>query len=358
MLEQGELGVGRLSDEYRRHGQIDRRPVQVERITGGDHQPDHRFRAAELFHLGHHARQHRFRRGCAEHDQQFLLDVRDEANDGKAGPSRDEAEHDEDEQQAGEVEASHQLGERHQRGDAVFADGERHRAEGADRRRTHDEADDDEKRVRELVDEAHDRLPLLARRGKRQAEQHREEQHLQDLSLRKGVDEGVRDHVHEKVDGALRLGRGRVTRDVLGIDARRIGVEADAGLERVDDEEADDQRERADDLEVEEREAAGLADLLHVLHAGDADDHRAEDDRRDDHLDQLDERVAERLHRFAGLGPEMAEDDPADDREQHLRVEMLVERLFHGVSPGLPAFRCGRTALPAGSGRTSMRSPV
>ena len=58
---------------------------------------------------------------------------------------------------------------------------------------------------------------------------------------------------------------------------------------------------RADDLEVEQRQAAGLADLLHVLHAGDADHDGAEDDRRDDHLDQLDEAVAERLHRRAGL---------------------------------------------------------
>ena len=85
----------------------------------------------------------------------------------------------------------------------------------------------------------------------------------------------------------------------FGVERRGIDVHAGAGLHDVDDREADDQRDRADDLEIEQRIAAGLADLLHVLHAGDADDDRAEDDRRDDHLDQLDEAVAERLHRLA-----------------------------------------------------------
>jgi hypothetical protein len=79
------------------------------------------------------------------------------------------------------------------------------------------------------------------------------------------------------------------------------------GCPDVDDDQADDQRDGADDLEVQDRQAAGLADLLHVFHAGDADDDGAEDDRRDDHLDQLDEAVAQRLHRRAGFGVEMTQ---------------------------------------------------
>ena len=62
------------------------------------------------------------------------------------------------------------------------------------------------------------------------------------------------------------------------------------------------ERERGHDLEVEQRLEADAADLLHVLHAGDAVHDRAEDDRRDEHLDQLDEGVAERLHRLAQPG--------------------------------------------------------
>ena len=55
-----------------------------------------------------------------------------------------DAEHDEDEDQAGRVERGHQLAERQQRADAVLADGEGHGAERADRRDLHDDADDAE----------------------------------------------------------------------------------------------------------------------------------------------------------------------------------------------------------------------
>ena len=51
--------------------------------------------------------------------------------------------------------------------------------------------------------------------------------------------------------------------------------------------------------EIGERLAGDAADLVQVAHAGDAGDHGQEDHRRDDHLDQLDEGVAERLQRLA-----------------------------------------------------------
>ena len=101
--------------------------------------------------------------------------------------------------------------------------------------------------------------------------------------------------------------------------------------------EPDEQRERAHDLEVQQRQSRRSADLLHVLHAGDAGHHRAEDDRRDDHLDQLDEAVAERLHGGAGLGSEPAEHHAERDGQQHLQVEPTVGR-----------------ALLAGSGHAQM----
>ena len=78
---------------------------------------------------------------------------------------------------------------------------------------------------------------------------------------------------------------------------------------------------RAHDLEIEQREAARLADLLHVFHAGDAEHDRAEDDRRDQHLDELDEAIAERLHGRAGLGIEMPERDARGDGDEHLDVK-------------------------------------
>ena len=76
---------------------------------------------------------------------------------------------------------------------------------------------------------------------------------------------------------------------------RGIDVEARARPEHVDDGEADHQRDRRDDFEVEQGLAADAADLLHVAGAGDAEDDGAEDDRADQHLDERDEAVAERL---------------------------------------------------------------
>ena len=93
------------------------------------------------------------------------------------------------------------------------------------------------------------------------------------------------------------LGRpSRVGGDRLGVERAGIDVHAGAGLPQIDDDQPDDQGHRGHDLEVDQRLDADPADLLHVLHAGDAVDDGAEDDRRDQHLDQLDERIAERLH--------------------------------------------------------------
>ena len=56
-------------------------------------------------------------------------------------------------------------------------------------------------------------------------------------------------------------------------------------------------------------------------------DDRREDDRRDQHLDQLDEAVAERLHRGAALRPQDAEQHAERDADEHLDVEAAVQRL-------------------------------
>ena len=118
----------------------------------------------------------------------------------------DGAEHDDDEDDAGQVERDHQLGERDQRRDAVFADGEGHRAEGADRRRLHDDPDQPKSAWQRLSRTSSTRLAALAERLQREAEQHREEQHLQDVALREGADDGVGDDVQQELDRALLLG--------------------------------------------------------------------------------------------------------------------------------------------------------
>ncbi|MNR17829.1 hypothetical protein D3C85_1345160 [compost metagenome] len=141
--------------------------------------------------------------------------------------------------------------------------------------------------------------------------------------------------MHEELGRALAVGLGHVLRDRLGIQRGRIDVEAHARLEHVRGHQADQQREGRDDLEIQQGDAAHPAHLLHVAHAGDAGHHGTEDDRADDHLDQLDEGVAQRLHLHACVGPDMAQQDAHGNREQHLHVQDLVEGFPHDVFLGV-----------------------
>ncbi|GCC46520.1 hypothetical protein chiPu_0030416, partial [Chiloscyllium punctatum] len=130
---------------------------------------------------------------------------------------------------------------------------------------------------------------------------------------------------------------------LLGIAGDRLRVrcgiaEARSGLHEIADQQSDHQREGRDDLEIDQRLDADAADLLGVLDMRDARDHGAEDDRRDHHLDQLDEAVAERLDPLVGgeRWPERANQRAEHDRNQDLDIENFVPRLAAG------ARRCGR----------------
>ena len=139
---------------------------------------------------------------------------------------------------------------------------------------------------------------LAARAEHLQAEreQDREKQHLQDLALREGADHRVGDDIHQELKRALLLGLRNESLDRPGVERFDVDIHADAGLQAIHDQKTDDEGDRGQHLEIDQRLEADAADLLHVLHAGDAVHHRAEDDRRDHHLDRLDEGVAEGLH--------------------------------------------------------------
>ena len=77
-------------------------------------------------------------------------------------------------------------------------------------------------------------------------------------------------------------------------------AETRAGPDHIADDKTDHQREGGDDLEIDQRLDADAADLLGILYMRDAGYHGAEDDRRDHHLDQLDEAFAERLDPVVG----------------------------------------------------------
>jgi hypothetical protein len=125
-------------------------------------------------------------------------------------------------------------------------------------------------------------------------------------------------------DDPLLLGAGDVARNELGIERRRIDVEALAGLQDLADDQADSERQGRDRFEIEQRLDADAADLLEVAHRADAMHHGAEDHRRDHHLDQRDEAVAKRLQCLAGVRKVMTDDDAERDGDQHLDVKDAV----------------------------------
>ena len=178
----------------------------------------------------------------------------------------------------------------------------------------------------ERAEQIDNQLRALAHHGQCKAEQDREQQHLQDVALRERVDDGVRNDVHQEVGHALRFGLAGVVGDSLRIQRRRIDVESAAGLHHVPDHQADQQSDGGDDFKIEQSLSADAPHLLHVLHSGDPGDHRAEDHQSDDHGDQANERVAERLHGDRFGGADVAEDDRDRDAEQYLSREALIDR--------------------------------
>ena len=128
------------------------------------------------------------------------------------------------------------------------------------------------------------------------AEQRREHQDLQDVVLGERIDHAGRDHVEQEIHDPGRLCCARrVACDGFGIERRRIDVHPLARLEDVNNDKADQERKGRQYFKIDERPHADASQLLHVFHSRDAEDDRREDDGREHHLDQLDERVAQRL---------------------------------------------------------------
>ena len=197
-------------------------------------------------------------------------------------------------------------------------------------------------RAREQID---DHLRALAHDGQRESEQDGEQQHLQDVAFREGIDHRVRDDVHQEIGHALRFGLAGVIGHGFRIERGGIDVESAAWLHHVPNDQADQQRDGGNHFKIEQRFAAHAAHLLHVLHPGDAGDHGAEDHQRDDHGDQADECVAQRLHGDRFCRADIAQSDSDHDREQHLRREAFVDRPSLDLRAYLRC--CGRHELRA-----------
>ena len=326
LLHKRHLHVAGLRNKDGGHRQIDRRAVQVKGVARRNHQPNHRLCHACLFHLVHHARQDRFRRTCAKHNQEFFLDVHDVVQNGKTVPAADQAQHYKNEEQAGEIERPHEFGKRNERIETVFTDRKGHGTERTQRSHAHDHANDLEEHTRRFVDDFKNKRIASAHLVQRETEKQREEEHLQNLTLGKGAHDGRRNDVQQEIHRALHLAGLGIGFNRLAVQGSRINVHAHAGLHNVDNKKTHDQSDRRDNFKVKQSETARLAHLLHVFHAGNAGDDGTEDHRSNDHLDQLNEAVTKRLHHFADMRSEMTEQNADQNRANHLKVQHLVDR--------------------------------
>jgi hypothetical protein len=206
-----------------------------------------------------------------------------------------------------------------------------------------------------LIDHSEQHPAALAKCLQSESKQDGEKQHLQDLTLCECPDHRVGDDIHQELNRALFLGLHHESLDRPGIDRFDIDVHTSARLYDIHDDKTDNQSDRRCDFEVDKSLEPDAANLLHVLHAGNAMHDGAEDDWSDDHLDHLDERVAQRLHLRAKLRIEVPERDAYHNGHQHLHIKALVKRLAvrcschrgfcvsHTISPCVS----GRLALPA-----------
>lgn len=119
--------------------------------------PTMSLRAPMVFKLRHEGREGGFGRGRAEHEPQFMGDVAQQLDQREPGEAGDDVQDDKDEQQAGQVEAAHEIAEgAEQVPEAVLAHGEGHSAERAERGELHDDVDDAEQGRGSLTDEPDD----------------------------------------------------------------------------------------------------------------------------------------------------------------------------------------------------------
>ncbi|VXC76978.1 conserved hypothetical protein [Sphingomonas sp. 8AM] len=325
MLADRQIDVAGLRDEQCRQGHIDVGAVEVEGIAGRNDQPDDAPVATGGLQLGQQPGQRRLRRGRAEHQQQLALEIGDQAEDREPVQPRDDAEDAEDEQRRGQVEGRDEAAEIDEAADAVFADGEGDRAERTERRDTHQDRDDAEHDDVEPLDQVEDRRSGSPDETDRDAEQDRYQQHLQDIALRQGGDQRVRDDVEQETGQRRIMRLGGIIGDRAGIERGGIDVHPCPRLDDIGDDHPDDQRERGEEQEIAECLASDAPDGAQLAEPGDSADQSQEDHGGDHHLDQLDEPVAERLQRRAKLRVEVSDDRAGHDRDQNLYVKVVVK---------------------------------
>ena len=181
-----------------------------------------------------------------------------------------------------------------------------------------------------MTDADQDGLARFAHGLDGEADEQRDQQRLQDDSAGQGGEQRLRDQVQQEIGGRGLLRRRR---SLAGGQIQPL-----ARVDEVADDEADGQCHRRHDDEVDQGDAADLADLRGTADRADADHDAAEDDRGDHHLDQVDEAGPDRLELLGELGSDEAHRDPERHRDDDGDVE-VVGAILLGLCDRL---RCGR----------------
>ena len=172
---------------------------------------------------------------------------------------------------------------------------------------------------------------------------------MKDVAVGESADECRRDDIHHERHEADFVGKFHVRIDHRRIEFADVDIHAGARLQDVDGEQANDQRHRGHHLEINEGLDRDPANPRHVRHVRDAGDYRAENNRRNQHADELDEGVAERTHLHGEVWIGHAERDTSRHADQYPDPELSPPR------PG--AARLCRQGVGGGRGRVHGWSP-
>jgi hypothetical protein len=276
-----------LRDEQHGEGAVHHRAVEVERVAHRHHEARDLALHAEPVERLQDLRVRGFRTGRGKGQQEGFLDEHQQLE--HARPEEQEARQHQHapQQEEAQVEVAHENRELQQDAQPVHGHRGCHGGQHRERRELHHVAGDLEHRVRKFFNGRHQRPGLVAQRGQRDAEEHREHHDLQDLVVGHGLHERLRHRVaHEVLE--RELGGGQVGR---GADVGQRQAQVLAGLEQVGHDQADDQRDQRGRQEPADGLAEHAAHRLGVAHVRDAHHQRGEHQRADQHLDEAQEHV-------------------------------------------------------------------
>src|SRR5271166_4558542 len=328
LLPQRQRRIRRLRHEQRRQRHVNARPVRVKRIARRHHQPHQRLRTTQPLQLFHQRRNRRFRRANRQHQQHLFLDVHQESNNAESRQPTHRPQNNQHKKYRRHIKRSNQFRQWPQRSNPILPHRKRHRPKRPNRRKTHQNVHHAKNRLRHRINKRDQPLAPLTQRRQRQPKQHRHKNNLQDVALRKRVHHRRWNNVQNKFRNTLRLRRPRVIRHRLGIQIRGIHVQPVSRMHHIPHHQPDKQRQRGHNLEIQQRLPAYAPNLFHVLHAGNAGNHGAKNDQRNDHRDQPDETVAQRLHGDSSRRTEITEEYGYGDSEENLHPQVRVERFF------------------------------